>query len=149
MDDDIKTKLDPIIPLPDVKISFPTIEPKLGGDELSVKLRETYETTVKIEEPENGQAVIAAALASKGLNPNGTPRKLSACEQFEHFDPDVVSRIGVKFNGVERKGDVAYYDCDEGFIRIHLRDNKGRWKQSRGKFVTYKLQGVVEPYWRR
>lgn len=79
--------------------------------------------------------------------PNGVPARLCVEKGHPDFD-ECYTRIGVKFNGIERKGDVYAYDVAGGFIRVHIRDNKGRWKQSRGRFVTVKLNGVVEPYWR-
>ena len=79
--------------------------------------------------------------------PNGVPARLCVEKGHPDFD-ECYTRIGVKFNGIERKGDVYAYDVAAGFIRVHIRDNKGRWKQSRGRFVTVKLNGVVEPYWR-
>ena len=79
--------------------------------------------------------------------PNGVPARLCVEKGHPDFD-ECYTRIGVKFNGIERKSDVYAYDVAAGFIRVHIRDNKGRWKQSRGRFVTVKLNGVVEPYWR-
>ena len=79
--------------------------------------------------------------------PNGVPARLCVEKGHPDFD-ECYTRIGVKFNGGERKSDVYAYDAAGGFIRVHIRDNKGNWKKSRGRFVTVKLNGVVEPYWR-
>lgn len=79
--------------------------------------------------------------------PNGLPARLCVEQGHPDFN-DCYSRVGVKLNGVERKGDVYAYDVDGGFIRVHIRDNRGNWKKSRGRFITVKVTGVVEPYWR-
>ena len=79
--------------------------------------------------------------------PNGLPSRLCADKTSPYFDP-ACSRVGVKYNGTARNGDVYSYDVAEGWIRVHIRDNKGGWKQSRGRFVTVKLSGIVEPYWK-
>lgn len=93
-----------------------------------------------------GDAETRALLGIPKL-PSGVPARL--CVEKDHPDFDeCYSRIGVKFNGVERKGDVYAYDVAGGFIRVHIRDNKGNWKKSRGRFITVKLNGTVEPYWR-
>lgn len=88
-----------------------------------------------------------ARLKSEKL-PNGLPTRLSSDNDHPWYDADVIKRVGVKFNGIERKNDVAMYDVNDGFIRVHIRDNKGNWKRSRGRFITVKLNGKVEPFWR-
>jgi hypothetical protein len=80
--------------------------------------------------------------------PNGLPRRLSSDNDHPWYNEDVIRRVGVRFNGAERPNDVCQYDVDAGFIRIHLRDNKGQWKKSRGRYVTYMLKGKVEPFWK-
>lgn len=110
--------------------SYAHVAAKLG------EIREEIEISEFIEQLKNEKL------------PNGLPRRLSSNNDHPWYNADVIKRVGVKFNGIERKGDVAEYDVDAGYIRVHIRDNKGNWKRSRGRFITIKLTGAVEPYWR-
>lgn len=79
-------------------------------------------------------------------NPNGIPNHVST-DPDSPFYMTGLGKMGVKFNGVPRKKDVQEFNVSEGWIRVHIRDNKGNWKKSRGRYITVKLNGVVEPYW--
>jgi len=60
--------------------------------------------------------------------------------------------IGVKFNGVVRPLDVLAYNVAEGWIdcgRFTQINGKRIWRRERGVIMTYRLKGVVEPFWRR
>lgn len=78
------------------------------------------------------------------------PRRLSSVAGHPWYDEKIIkaNKVGVRFNGTDRKGDVMEYDADAGFIRVHIRDNKGNWKKSRGRFITIKLNGEVVPFWK-
>lgn len=55
--------------------------------------------------------------------------------------------IGVRFNGGERNS-VLEFCVSEGWIRTQIFHG-GRPKMERGKFIGQRLNGIVEPYWRR
>lgn len=77
------------------------------------------------------------------------PRQLSSDNSHPWFNEAAVRRIGVVFNGKDMPGNVCEYDVDAGYVRVHIKDNKGNWKRSRGRWISVKLTGTVEPYWRR
>jgi hypothetical protein len=72
------------------------------------------------------------------------PDRLSNDPDSPHFNEAVLERgIGVRFNGVE-KTNVDEYSVSEGWIRVSL----GKTVDRRGKPMTMKLKGSVEPYFR-
>ncbi len=72
------------------------------------------------------------------------PDRLSNDPDSPHFNESVLERgIGVRFNGVE-KTNVDEYSVSEGWIRVSL----GKTVDRRGKPMTMKLKGSVEPYFR-
>lgn len=74
------------------------------------------------------------------------PRRLSMDPASPHYRPfEETKKVGVRFKGVEKKN-VYEYDADEGWVRL-LTGTRGTDRQ--GKPFTVKLQGRVEPYWRK
>jgi hypothetical protein len=72
------------------------------------------------------------------------PDRLSNDPQSPFFDQEVLERgIGIRFNGTE-KHNVEEYDVAEGWIRVAV----GKTVDRRGKPLTMKLKGVVEPYFK-
>jgi hypothetical protein len=70
------------------------------------------------------------------------PDRLDVNPKSRFHDADLLARgIGVRFNGVERH-DVEEYCVSEGWIRVAV----GRARDRRGNPMTFKLKGVVEPY---
>jgi hypothetical protein len=70
------------------------------------------------------------------------PDHLSLDPASPYFDADVLQRgIGIRFKDRERT-DVEEYSISEGWIRVQV----GKTVDRRGKPLTIKLQGVVEPY---
>ncbi|MBN8480772.1 MAG: DUF3297 family protein [Xanthomonadales bacterium] len=70
------------------------------------------------------------------------PDRLSVDPQSRHYDADLLERpIGVRFNGRERN-DVEEYCVSEGWIRVPA----GRALDRRGRPMTVKLKGAVEPH---
>lgn len=60
------------------------------------------------------------------------------------FNEDLLKRdIGIRFNGVE-KTNVEEYCISEGWIRVAA----GAAKDRKGRPMTLKLKGKVEPYFR-
>lgn len=56
-------------------------------------------------------------------------------------------KIGVKIDGV------VVFNCFEfcvsqGWARLGLTDNKGRWRKERGRTTCVMKYGKIEPYWR-
>jgi hypothetical protein len=71
------------------------------------------------------------------------PDRLSTDPDSPYYDADLLARnVGVRFRG-EEKTNVDEYCVSEGWVRLALpgRDRKG-------KPLTIKLQGPVEPYFR-
>lgn len=72
------------------------------------------------------------------------PDRLSVDPDSPFHDPDVLSRnVGVRFRG-EDKSNVEEYCVSEGWVRLAVGSGKDR----RGKQLTIKLTGPVEPYFR-
>ena len=76
------------------------------------------------------------------------PRKLSTDRSSIHYDICYL-RVGVKFNGEERKGDVHAYDVDAGWIEVRAKNAMGKFRiDGHGNFVITRLLGTVEPFWK-
>ena len=72
------------------------------------------------------------------------PDRLSTDPQSPYYDADVLARnVGVRFRG-EEKTNVDEYCVSEGWVRLALGEKRDR----RGKALTIKLTGPVEPYFR-
>jgi predicted house-cleaning NTP pyrophosphatase (Maf/HAM1 superfamily) len=72
------------------------------------------------------------------------PDRLSNDPSSPHYDQTVLERgVGVRFKGVE-KTNVEEYCVSEGWVRLAAGNTVDR----RGKPLTIKLQGPVEPYFR-
>ena len=72
------------------------------------------------------------------------PDRLSTDPASPYYDEEVLARnVGVRFKGVE-KTNVEEYCVSEGWIRV----TAGAAKDRRGKPLTIKLTGAVEPYFR-
>jgi hypothetical protein len=72
------------------------------------------------------------------------PDRLSTDPDSPHYDSEVLARdVGVRFNGQE-KTNVDEYCVSEGWIRVVA----GAARDRRGKPLTLKLSGQVEPYFR-
>ena len=70
------------------------------------------------------------------------PDRLSVDPSSPHYDADVLQRgVGIRFNG-EEKTNVEEYCVSEGWVRLALGNRVDR----KGKALTVKLQGPVEPY---
>jgi hypothetical protein len=73
------------------------------------------------------------------------PDRLSTDPDSPFYDADVLARnVGVRFRG-EDKTNVDEYCVSEGWVRLALGDKRDR----RGKPLTVKLAGPVEPYFRQ
>lgn len=72
------------------------------------------------------------------------PDRLSADPDSPYYDADVLARnVGVRFRG-EEKTNVDEYCVSEGWVRLAV----GNARDRRGKQLTVKLNGPVEPYFR-
>jgi hypothetical protein len=72
------------------------------------------------------------------------PDHLSIDPASPHYDETLLERgIGIRFNGVE-KTNVEEYSVSEGWVRVSL----GKTVDRRGKPMTMKLKGKVEPYFK-
>ena len=72
------------------------------------------------------------------------PDRLDVNPKSKFHDEAVLERgIGIRFNG-EEKTNVEEYCVSEGWIRVPV----GRSLDRRGNPMTFKLKGVVEPYFR-
>lgn len=72
------------------------------------------------------------------------PDRLSTDPSSPYYDAEVLARnVGVRFRG-EDKTNVDEYCVSEGWVRLALGDKRDR----RGKQLTIKLSGPVEPYFR-
>ena len=72
------------------------------------------------------------------------PDRLASDPDSPFYDAQALERgVGVRFKGVE-KTNVDEYCVSEGWVRLAV----GKTVDRRGKSMTVKLQGEVEPYWR-
>ncbi|MFN3523393.1 MAG: DUF3297 family protein [Phenylobacterium sp.] len=72
------------------------------------------------------------------------PDRLSTDPDSPFYDAAVLERgVGVRFKGVE-KNNVDEYCVSEGWVRLAV----GKTVDRKGKSMTVKLQGQVEPYFR-
>ena len=72
------------------------------------------------------------------------PDRLSTDPDSPYYDADVLARnVGVRFRG-EDKTNVDEYCVSEGWVRLAV----GNARDRKGKPLTIKLAGPVEPYWR-
>ncbi len=72
------------------------------------------------------------------------PDRLSTDPDSPFFNAELLQRgIGIRFKGVE-KTNVEEYCVSEGWVRLSV----GKTVDRRGKPLTMKLQGPVEPYFR-
>jgi hypothetical protein len=72
------------------------------------------------------------------------PDRLAADPDSPYHDAGLLERgVGVRFKGVE-KTNVEEYCVSEGWVRLAV----GTTVVRRGKPMTVKLQGKVEPYFR-
>jgi len=72
------------------------------------------------------------------------PDRLATDPESPFYDADVLARnVGVRFKG-EDKTNVDEYCVSEGWVRLAVGNSKDR----RGKQLTVKLSGPVEPYYR-
>lgn len=70
------------------------------------------------------------------------PDRLSVDPSSPYHDADVLQRgVGIRFKG-EEKTNVEEYCVSEGWVRLALGNRVDR----KGKALTVKLQGPVEPY---
>jgi hypothetical protein len=79
---------------------------------------------------------------------DNVPRKLSTDRGSIHYDV-IYKKIGVRFNGEERRNDVHAYDIDEGWIDVRAKNSMGQFKlNDDGSYVISRLVGTVEPFWK-
>ena len=72
------------------------------------------------------------------------PDRLATDPDSPYYDAEVLARnVGVRFKG-EDKTNVDEYCVSEGWVRLAVGNSKDR----RGKQLTVKLSGPVEPYFR-
>ena len=72
------------------------------------------------------------------------PDRLSADPTSPHHDAALLERgVGVRFKGVERTN-VEEYCVSEKWVRLAV----GTTRDRKGRPLTIKLQGEVEPYFR-
>ena len=72
------------------------------------------------------------------------PDRLSTDPESPYYDADVLARnVGVRFKG-EDKTNVDEYCVSEGWVRLAVGNSRDR----KGKPLTIKLSGPVEPYFR-
>jgi hypothetical protein len=99
--------------------------------------------------PERGQRDIAGGygpcLSLKATAMSDTlPDRLSADPASPHHDAALLERgVGVRFKGQE-KNNVEEYCVSEGWVRLSVGNTRDR----KGRPLTVKLKGAVEPYFR-
>jgi hypothetical protein len=75
---------------------------------------------------------------------NTPPDRLSTDPASPFYNEELLARgVGIRFKGVE-KTNVEEYCVSESWVRLSV----GKSVDRRGKPITMKLQGPVEPYFR-
>ena len=73
---------------------------------------------------------------------NTPPDRLAVDPDSPHYDAEILERnVGIRFNGNE-KTNVEEYCVSEGWVRLAV----GKTLDRRGKQLTIKYSGKVEPY---
>ncbi|MCB2112399.1 MAG: DUF3297 family protein [Parvularculaceae bacterium] len=72
------------------------------------------------------------------------PDRLSVDPNSPYFSQEALSRdVGIRFNGEERTN-IEEYCVSEGWVRVSV----GKTVDRKGRPLTVKVKGVVEPYYR-
>ena len=72
------------------------------------------------------------------------PDRLSVDPNSPYYNAEILARdVGIRFKGIE-KTNVEEYCISEGWVRLAV----GQTTDRRGKPMTIKLKGPVEPYFR-
>ena len=72
------------------------------------------------------------------------PDRLCVNPKSPHYDEALLTRgVGIRFNGKQRT-DVEEYCVSEGWIRVAA----GKALDRKGKPLTIKLKGPIEPYFK-
>ncbi|MEZ5893783.1 MAG: DUF3297 family protein [Parvularculaceae bacterium] len=72
------------------------------------------------------------------------PDRLSVDPDSPYFNEEILGRdVGIRFNGQD-KTNIEEYCISEGWVRVAA----GKTLDRRGKPLTIKLKGKVEPYFR-
>jgi hypothetical protein len=88
--------------------------------------------------------IAPASRETAGGMSDAPPDRLSTDPDSPYYDADVLARnVGVRFRG-EDKTNVDEYCVSEGWVRLAVGDKRDR----RGKPLTVRLTGPVEPYFR-
>jgi hypothetical protein len=91
-----------------------------------------------------GTEASGAAAAETAAAAPALPDRLSTDPSSPYYDEDLLTRgVGIKFKGAE-KTNVEEYCVSEGWIRV----SAGTARDRKGRPLTLKLQGPVEPYLR-
>lgn len=94
-----------------------------------------------------GDVYAEAAKMFKPGDNEPMPDRFSVNPESPFYDKRWASvRIGVRFDGSDRPGDVEEYCVSEGWIRVQMFMKNGKVKRERGKIVCLKRHGKVEPY---
>lgn len=94
-----------------------------------------------------GEEFKAAMEPEKPRDDEPMPDRFSVNPDSPFYDKRWASvRIGVRFDGSDRPGDVEEYCVSEGWIRVQMFMKNGKVKRERGKIVCLKRHGKVEPY---
>lgn len=96
-------------------------------------------------EPNKTVASVVADAAEAVGRTNAIPNHVSAWKEHPAYWADC-HKLGVRINGIERKKDVVEFNVDEEWALVHVRDTRGRLKKERGKWVTIRIQGKIEPF---
>lgn len=76
--------------------------------------------------------------------PDPMPDRLSVDPDSPFYNAEMLTQgVGIRFNGVE-KTNVEEYCVSEGWVKV----SAGKAVDRRGKPLTLKLRGTVEPYLR-
>lgn len=77
------------------------------------------------------------------------PDRLSVNKDSPYYDGDILKKVGVRLNGVDRAKDVIEFDRVAGWMIVHILDGAGKpLRNSNGTWKTERLTGLVEPYWK-
>ena len=77
------------------------------------------------------------------------PDRLSVDKTSKFFDGRY-KRVGVRFNGAQRNGDVQEYCVSEGWIKVRERNSQKKFVVNPdGSYKIVQLHGAVEPFWMR
>lgn len=124
-------------------------------EQMAASSGESYETVSHVFAAGGGRVAMAVLATVPGLpqarltSDEGVPARLSVAKDSPFYDAEAILKVDVYFNGVMRRGDVVEYCIPDAWLRVQIKDLKGRVRRERGKILVRQMQGRVVVKWKK